>query len=707
MTTTARKSRLSRLMALIGIVLVAALLRGWAVLRLPLDYDEPTYLQAGFDYAKAIRAGDLNGVIDYPGIREHPALVKLLYGLIVLALGPNASWAITLYLSRGLSALLGTASVFILSLADPLAGGFLAVHTMAVKYTSQAYLEALPLLASVGAVLAFSRVKSARDRWFWLSALALGATAAGKYTYVPVLLPILYLAVWTKRIRWYNLLFYLIAAAATFCVLDPALWHQPLSRLLDSLLFHVRYSQGTHVELAGLPWYQPLVWISRSPPSEWHPDVFFYPALDGAIFFLALPGLYWQWRERRWVVIWFAAALLFLVAWPTKWPQYTLVLTPALCLAASSTLTHAYRWLKERDEYWSWARTFLVRPPLVFWILLGAGVVVIAVGYSAYTLQLTLGKLGWSHFTTESTALPSNTVYDIVAGADQQMILGTEQGAAIWSPPPATDLPDRWQVFTTANSGLPHNRVLAVAQDKAGHAWFGTEAGLGRYDGAAWQVYHAQDLGLALDTVYALAVGSDGRVWGGTNAGAAAFDGQTWTPYAADTSGLGNDWVLSIAVEPQPSGDRVWFGTRSGVSRLDTASGQWARFDQDFDPGWGGVPGLVIDSSGRLWAATAGGGLGAWDGSTWRFYNTGNSGIPFNTANIVAEIQPGVLWVGTASPSEVGGILAEFDGQQWKSYTPHNSGYSGAEPLAIAQDGQGRWWVGTRTVGIDIYQVKH
>ena len=65
---------------------------------------------------------------------------------------------------------------------------------------------------------------------------------------------------------------------------------------------------------------------------------------------------------------------------------------------------------------------------------------------------------------------------------------------------------------------------------------------------------------------------------------------------------------------------------------------------------------------------------------------------------------PGVLWVGTARPTEVGGVLAEFDGEAWKAYTPRNSGFSGAEPLAIARDAEGRWWIGTRTAGVDIYQ---
>jgi hypothetical protein len=690
---------------LIAIVLVGALLRGWAAWRLPLDYDEPVYLQAGFDYAEALRVGDWNSVMDYAENREHPALVKLLYGLTVLALGQDPSRAVALYACRIVSAVFGTLAVLVLALFDPLAGGLLAIHTLAVKYTGQVYLEALPLLASLGAVLAFHHSTRARDRWFWLSALALGVTAASKFAYLPVVCVILYLAIWEKRFHWRDLLLYSAFAVAAFWLFNPTLWHDPLPRLAESLLFHQRYSQSAHVQASGYPWYQPLLWISRSMPATWHPEVIFYIGFDEIIFLMALVGLYWEWRERRWVAVWIATNLLFLLIWPTKWPQYTLVLVPALCLAAAYPIARFYHWFREQETYWEWLQGMLPRPPLAFWIICAGLVFLLVAGYVAHTLDLTLGRLGWSHFTTQSTRLPSNTVYDMLATPEGQMILGTERGAVIWSPPVATDLPDTWIVFTTQNSGLPHDRVLAVARDEADDLWFGTDAGLGYYDGAEWRMYRAKDLGLEQDKVHALEVGSDGRLWIGTSAGAAVFDGQKWTPFTAATSGLLDDFVMSLAIAPRPQGDVVWFGTHSGISRLDTATGDWISAGvEDTGLEWSSVADLLIDSSGRLWAGTLGGGLSLWDGETWRAYRVSNSEIPFNTVQAVFEAEPDVLWVGTALPTEVGGVLATFDGQKWTIYTTRNSGFSGAEPLTIAQDEKQRVWIGTRTGGVDIYQ---
>jgi hypothetical protein len=538
--------------------------------------------------------------------------------------------------------------------------------------------------------------------------------AAGKFSYLPIGLVLLYIAIWEKRTRWYNLLLYGVAALAVFWLLNPTLWREPVTRLADSLFFHARYSQGPRVEQSGYPWHRPLAWISRSWPSLWHPDAFIYPALDGPVFLLSLPGLYWEWKERRWVVVWIAISLFFLLVWPTKWPQYTLILTPALCLSAASALRHIYAWLHERETYWDWFRQMIPMPPLSFWILSGAVIVAVVVIYTAATLDLTLGRLGWSHMTIETSFLPSNIVYDLLVGSDedpaQGMVLATERGAAIWLPPETTDLPDRWHILTTENSGLPSDRVLSLVRDGSGNIWFGTESGLARYAQGEWQTYQAGDMGLIADRVYALAPGSDSRLWVGTSSGAAIFEGETWEPLTTANSGLADNWVTALVVEPTTAGDRVWFGTEKGLSRFDTYSGEWTSFTEGFEQGVGA---LLLDDNGTLWTGTLGNGLGRWDGQDWQFYWTGNSEIPNNTVTALAEKEPGVLWVGTAEPMQAGGALAEFtipedptaDEGEWRHYATRNSGFSAAEPLIIVQDQGGRWWIGTRTAGIDIYQA--
>ena len=87
MVSSSRRS----VLVILGIVLLAVILRDLAVRRLPVDFDEPVYGEAGLVYAEAIRAGDLDLLARGDPAPEHPGLVKLLYGGVFL-LSPSL-WA--------------------------------------------------------------------------------------------------------------------------------------------------------------------------------------------------------------------------------------------------------------------------------------------------------------------------------------------------------------------------------------------------------------------------------------------------------------------------------------------------------------------------------------------------------------------------------------------------------------------------------------
>lgn len=75
----------------------------------------------------------------------------------------------------------------------------------------------------------------------------------------------------------------------------------------------------------------------------------------------------------------------------------------------------------------------------------------------------------------------------------------------------------RWGAVTLFH-GLPSDQVRAVAQDADGVMWFGTDAGLARYDGRRIQTL--ADDGLAGRRVLALRADSSGALWVGTDDGA-------------------------------------------------------------------------------------------------------------------------------------------------------------------------------------------
>lgn len=687
------------------LVLVLGLfLRLWAGARLPVDFDEPVYLQAGLDYADRLRSGDLAGIVDYPVNREHPPLVKLVYGTAALTLDERAGLVTLRPVARAVSAFFGTLAVGLLALFDPLAGGLLAVNTIAVKYTSQAYLEAIPAFAALAAVLALQRSRQRRDRWFWLSALALGVTAASKFNYLVILFPLAYLVLWEKRPPWREVILYGLVALLTFVVLDPTLWRDPVGRLRDQLFFHAAYAQSSRVELAGLPWYQPLRWLSSSMPAQWHPAVFFYRGFDGLFFLLAVAGLLREWRERRWVVVWLVAGVLVLLLWPTKWPQYTLTVTPAVCLAAAGTLRQVWRWLQGQTVLMDSLHDLLPRPSRAVWVALTAVALVLGAATVANTLKQTVEARGWSHFTTANSPLPSDIVYDVARAPDGRMVLGTPRGAAIWTPPAEGEDTGSWVVYDRDNSGLAHETVNAVLAAPDGTLWFGTDDGLSRFDGTAWQTYRAADDGLPGHQVRTLDWGRDGALWIGTDHGIARLAQGQWTTYTTANSGLVNDFIMAVDAVPGAAGEVVWIATTGGISRLDAASGTWRTYTvENSGLSWDGVADILVDSEGRVWAATLGGGLNRLDGERWQVYRVGNSGVPYNLVMTLAELEPGAIWLGTAQGMYAGGALTRFDGTRWQTLTEQGTGYSGAEASALMSDEDGRIWIGTLTSGVDVF----
>jgi hypothetical protein len=257
---------------------------------------------------------------------------------------------------RIISALLGALAVFLLCLIHPLAGLFLALDTFGIKYTSLIYLEALPALTSLAAMIAAIKSlqayqNNAGSRWKWagwlvLSALAMGMSAASKYVYGVVAIAIVIAMIvqgWKQKLPiLLGLVGWGVLSVAFFFILDPVLWHAPLARLAASLQYNLSYSAGQHVREVGYPFWQPVQWLLLSIPQQpgsptaffFHPGSFLLP-IDSLIFILALVGLPACYLKNKPMFIWLVVGLAFLLLWNTKWPQYILIILAPFCLTAA------------------------------------------------------------------------------------------------------------------------------------------------------------------------------------------------------------------------------------------------------------------------------------------------------------------------------------------------------------------------------------
>ena len=688
------------------IVLLSVGLHAWAVWQLPLDADEPVYMRAGQEYAQLIKAGDFQGVLNEGYNAEHPPLEKLLYSIPFLIDNDPASTNFALYFNRGISALFGVLQVLVLTLANPLAGFLLVFHSFTLKYTSEVYLEALPLLTSLAAILAMLKANekpaTRGNYWLWISAVALGITVASKYTYLMILFPLAFILIWKRTISFSKVLVFGLVSIGVFFLFDPYLWMDPLTRLREIIGYHAAYTQGIDVQSANYPWYQPVIWIASSVP--WHPNVYFYLTLDEFIFWLGCIGAGVFIKSQPWLPVWFLTNLAILLAWPTKWPQYSLILTPALCLLAAMLVQEAFHWIEKKDDYYNFVEALLPKPPKVFWWIILVLVSVVVLGKVSYEWDKALSRRGWSLVQADTTPLPSNTVNDVIRSNAGEMVLATDQGVTIWRPAQGAPWGDASTVFTQQNSALVDNRIETVFQDSQGRYWFGSDSGLSLYDGSSWQSFHSADFGLPGQQVRAISEDAQGNLWVGTLQGLTRWDGRTWRAYTPENSALLDAAVFSVAPQTAEGHTWVWVGSGRGVVRLDPQDGTGTRWD--FAPdliGWSGVAQVLVDLQNRVWIATLGGGVGKLDGNAWTFYRPGNS--PLSTANVdcLIETAPDTFWIGLAYSTGPGGQMMRFEQGAWRDYDVSNSGYEGGEPLAVALDPSGKLWIATALNGLQIF----
>jgi WD40 repeat protein len=257
-------------------------------------------------------------------------------------------------------------------------------------------------------------------------------------------------------------------------------------------------------------------------------------------------------------------------------------------------------------------------------------------------------------------------VKDIVRDNADNLWLATEGDGVVWVETGRQPGDARWEIFISEKSDqvledeakaenrensftrkvdLASDVVYAVEVDRHGAIWFGTDAGLSRYDGVVWEtidlpvsVASKEETGEEKESevsVMAILKDSKGRIWIGTDGGVYAWDGQIWTPYwdvnetveilfEDNQGGLwagtpmgayffdGQKWTNPVADihvtaferEPKPSA-AVWIGGQQGLIRYDREAGELNSFNSSNSSlAADCIQDLHIDSEGKLWVST-------------------------------------------------------------------------------------------------------
>jgi ligand-binding sensor domain-containing protein/signal transduction histidine kinase/DNA-binding response OmpR family regulator len=211
----------------------------------------------------------------------------------------------------------------------------------------------------------------------------------------------------------------------------------------------------------------------------------------------------------------------------------------------------------------------------------------------------------------------------------------------------------------SGEQGLSNSTIETIYQDSRGFIWIGTRDGLNRFDGHEIQVYR--------------------------------YD-------AADSNSISDSYIRCIS---EDRNHQLWIGTMGGLNRLDPAANHFIRYrHRDGDAGslsHNGINALLRDYSGRLWIATAGGGLNRFDPATGTFLH-----LREGPANIfcLAEDRDGSLWIGAQT-----GLYHYLPatGTLTPIINPAATNPSGNSILAIQKNRQGDLWLGTEDDGLFLF----
>jgi signal transduction histidine kinase/DNA-binding response OmpR family regulator/ligand-binding sensor domain-containing protein/HPt (histidine-containing phosphotransfer) domain-containing protein len=261
--------------------------------------------------------------------------------------------------------------------------------------------------------------------------------------------------------------------------------------------------------------------------------------------------------------------------------------------------------------------------------------------------------------------------------------------------------PSMFEHLVPAERGFPSPVTMSIVQDGDGFMWFGTQVGLGRWDGYRMRnfFFNPDDPGsLPSDFVQTLHVDRQGRLWVGTSTdGLAMYDKQTerFIRYPAGPHGLSSPTVGAIASDERGG---IWIGTSNGLNYLDTAHGNViSHFPRDASAANGArsnqIRALLVDRAGHLWIGSNGG-LARRDAASGRVTDIAGAGDA--VLSLTRNGDDGVLF-GTLK-SGIG--LATVDDGAHLLALEQVKDADAAMVLSMTETAPGTWWAATYGGGI-------
>jgi len=247
--------------------------------------------------------------------------------------------------------------------------------------------------------------------------------------------------------------------------------------------------------------------------------------------------------------------------------------------------------------------------------------------------------------------------------------------------------------------GLDLESGYALAQDRDGFIWLGTQSGVVRWDGHRPRTYVADPAatgGLPDSYIKAMLVDRSGRLWVGTKSGGVARHDEAsdgFVPLRDSQGRIGKD--IAALAERQPSG--IWIASNRGLAWLEPTSGEITQ--EHLPPALGAIQCMIVARDGTLWIGTD---RGLWSRPASRAQFTSvpiappAGGGPVSVLHLL-EDATGRVWAGTRLQGTF--VVAPGAGTA-ERMGGGDSGMAGDTVYALADAGNGEVWIGTYGDGI-------
>ena len=292
------------------------------------------------------------------------------------------------------------------------------------------------------------------------------------------------------------------------------------------------------------------------------------------------------------------------------------------------------------------------------------------------------GLICWQagHSTTFTMAdgLPSDSISTLAEDDEGRLWIGTDAGLALWQDGHLT-------TFTTAGE-FKGKAITALFKDRRGDMWLGA-TGVGVFIFHAGKFIPLEDAAIKelLQEPHCLLVDKAGRIWiGAGDDFVLCRDGNQWRPYQIPRH-LARSYVSSLAEEPDGT---VWAGSAS-EGLFEFKDGKLVSLNASSGLSDNSVESLLVDRDGNLWAGTDAGLNLLRQKDLFAFDQ--RQGLGYGAVDGLAEIAPGVVWVGKPSDG-----LYRWDGRNFSRLMSANLSIIGQQINALLVSKDGSCWVAGR-----------